>query len=328
MKLQYFALLLVAVLLISGCAQGGKPDTKSVQTISPPKFTPSETTAPPAFSPVGTTPPKFAPEQTSLPGLEGKLVGTWWVGKKEFKADDGGTWSPESPVDKIALKADKNWEDDRGKKGIWSVETVQASDWGAWGVSWDSSSGKPEEKIVLNGERTESGWIEQGDTTNLFWLFFRFAGDQATPAGWIQLRFEKTSDTAKIESTYSTPAFNPSQDAEIAKTKYVADLEAKLLGEWGFGTSRKLALRAGGKWELIPEAGGSSGAWELKDVTAADIKKWKDDGKISGASEILSKKLVLHDRQCTIGNKETEEIYLLIADEEHAFTSCGIGWSK
>ena len=318
MKFQYLVLILIAVLLISGCTQ--KTDIKPIDTTSPPKYTPADTS----------TPPKFSPEQSTLPaGLEGKFVGTWWVGKSEFKADQGGIYYPEDPAGKIALNADKTWEDDKGKKGTWSVEAIEDGDWEKWGVSWDSSAGKPEKKFVLKGTETVSGWIEQGDTTNMFWLFFRFEGNQEIPAGWIQLRFEKLSDTPKVEPTQSsstTPVFNPSRDPEVAKTKVVSGLESKLVGEWGFGKSRHLALRATVKWELVPEAGGSSGTWELKDVTAADIKKWKEDDKISDASEIASKKLVFYDRKCG-QTPETEEVFLS-ADDQSSFGSCGIAWRK
>ncbi len=317
MKIQYIVLILVAVLLISGCTQSGKPDPNLVQTTSPPKFTPVETTSPPKFSPDKTQP--------SLPDLEGRFVGTWWIGKKEFKADEGGLWYPDSPLDKIALKADKTWQDDKGKKGTWSVEAIQDSDWDSWGVSWDSSSGKPEKKMVLKGDRTESGWIELGDKIDFFWLFFRFTGDGETPAGWIQLRFEKYSDSTTITSSTKT---STSQDP-VTNTTVVLDLEAKLIGEWGFGTSRILALRSGGTWELIPEKGGSSGKWELKDVTKSDVGKWIEDGKISEPSEIASKKIVFYDRKCTADKPETEEVFIAVEDGEIVgFSSCSIGWSK
>lgn len=269
-----------------------------------------------------------SPEKKDL-GPDGRFVGTWIVGKSEFKADSGGIWYPDDPINKIALKPDKTWEDDKGNKGTWAIATIEESDWTAWGVSWDTSTGKPEKKIVLTGMKTVSGFIEEGQKTDFFWLFFRFQGDGETPEGWIQFRLEKISDIPKIEKSSNPPASNSSKDPELAKTKVVPDLESRLLGEYGFGTSRKLVLKYGGKWELIPEVGGSSGTWELKDVTRKDIDKWIEDGDFSDASEILSKKLVLHNRRCSYDKPpETEEIYLYVADEQRAFTSCGISWFK
>ena len=272
------------------------------------------------------SPSNDTPEK-KLEGPDGKFVGTWLVGKAEYKADAGGLWYPDNPLDKIALKPDKTWEDDKGNKGTWGVGTIEESDWEAWGVSWDTSAGKPEKKMVLTGMKTVSGWIEEGKT-DFFWLFFRLEGDGETPAGWIQLRFEKISDIPKIEKS-TPPAPNPSKDSEVAKTKVVSDLESKLVGEYSFGTSRKLVLKYGGKWELIPEVGGSSGTWELKDVTRKDIDKWVEDGDITDASEILSRKLILHGRRCSYDNPpETEEIQLYVVDGEGAFFSCGIAWIK
>ncbi len=320
MRVLYISLILIAVLLISGCTQ---QEIKTVKTISPP-----------AFSPAETTPPKFTPQETAstkLTDLESKLVGTWSVARAEYKAEQGGIWPIPEHIDKIAIKSDKTWEDDKSSKGTWSVETIVEIDWENWGVSWDTSADKPDKKIVLKGSEPEiSGWIEKHGSRDYFWLIGRFSGEGETPSGWTQLYFEKTSDVAKVEpkSSSSPPAFNPSTDPEVAKTVNVPDIESKLRGEWGFGTSRKLVLHEGGAWELLPEAGGSSGMWELKDVTRSDIDKLKEDEKISDPSQIISKKLVFYDRKCSGQIPETEEVFIPVQDGEISFGSCGIAWVK
>ncbi len=286
----YFILILIAVLLVSGCTQS--------------------TDQPPATG------------SSQLTSLEAKLVGTWSIARSTYKADSGGIWPTPDHIYTIGLKADKTWIDDKSNKGTWSVKPIEEDDWDVW--SWDTSAAKPENKLVLDSGTEASGWIDESGSKEYFWLFYRFDGNDETALGWIQLYFEKTSDRVTITPSQPTG----SQGTGIAGTVNIPDIKNKLLGEWRLGyTSRKLALRDG-TWELLPavEVGGS-GTWELKDVTRSDIEKWKEDGTISDDSKIADKKIVFYNRVCGGGVAETENVPVFVADLGISFNSCGVGWT-
>ena len=297
MDKQFLVIFLAVVILVSGCSQSPAQPNTVAKT--------NEINSDSHNSPA------------NLNYIEKKLlVGIWGVASSVFNADDTLVYPTPSHVNKLTLKPDKTWLDDNSNKGTWSVEKITENDWNVW--VWDTSATKPENKVVLKGDSEASGWIDEN--REHFWVFYRFDGNAETQPGQIQLYFEKISN--EIIAPTGLPA-SP-QDPEVTKTKYVADIESKLLGEWYLNrqSSRKLALTTG-KWELLPEIGGSSGLWELKDVTKTDIQKWKEEGV--DVLNIASKKIVFHDRKCSEAPK-TEEVYIAVDESGIYFESCGALW--